>query len=123
MRIYERRQSINRLVSEALMSIAPTSTGFESLLQLLASMRSRMAFSAERDQVLFLVATRLAPQFEVMHLQALHATADLTSPAVALQYLSLQFVVASRIKSQSRASGLDLLHEAFRLTSERKTSC
>jgi hypothetical protein len=27
-----------------------------------------VAFSAERDQVLFLIATRLAPQFEVMHL-------------------------------------------------------
>ena len=123
MRIYGRRQSINRLVSEALMSIAPTSTSFESLLQLLASMRSRMAFSAERDQVLFLVATRLAPQFEVMHLQALHATADLATPAVALENLPMQFVVAVRVESEPRGLGADCAHEACGLTSDRNASC
>ena len=86
-------------------------------------MRSRMAFSAERDQVLFLVATRLASQFEVMHLQALHATADLAAPAVALQYLAVQFAIARRGESKSRAFAPDLLHEAFWVTSERKASC
>ena len=82
-----------------------------------------MAFGAHRDQILFLVATRPAPQFEVMHLQALHATADLAAPAVALQHLTMQFEVAVRIESKSRAFTADLLHEAFRLTSERKASC
>ena len=61
-----------------------------------------VAFGAQRDQVLFLVAARLAPQFEVMHLQVLHAAASLASPAVALQYLSLQFGIARRIESESR---------------------
>ena len=59
----------NRLASEALISIAPTSTGFESLLLPLASMRSRMTFSAQCDQVLFLVATRLVAEFEVVYLR------------------------------------------------------
>jgi hypothetical protein len=35
----------------------------------------------------------------------------------------LQFAVAGRIESESRAFAADLLHEAFRLTSERKVSC
>ena len=82
-----------------------------------------VAFGAQRDQVLFLVATRLAAEFEVVYLQVLHAPADLASPAVALQHLPMQFAVAVRIESESRAFAADLLHEAFRLTSERKASC
>ena len=42
-----------------------------------------VAFGAQRDQVLFLVATQLATVLEVMYLQLLHATADLASPSVA----------------------------------------
>jgi hypothetical protein len=45
-------------------------------------MYARVAFSAERDQILFLVVTRLAPKFLVMHLQMLHAAAGLASPAI-----------------------------------------
>ena len=71
--------------------------GFRKLPQILQSlsvnyrvafwMHARVAFSAKRDQVLFHVSARLAAQFDVMHVQVLHATADLASPAVALQYL------------------------------------
>jgi hypothetical protein len=50
------------------------------------SMLQFVAFSAHCDQVLFLVSTRLAAESEVMHLQVLHAPADLAAPAVALQY-------------------------------------
>jgi hypothetical protein len=82
-----------------------------------------VAFSAQRDQILFLISARLAAKFKVVYLQMLHATADLASPAVALQYLPMQFEVAVRIESKSRAFTADLLHEAFRLTSERKASC
>ena len=57
-----------------------------------------------------------------MHLQVLHATANLAPPAVALQHLSMQFAVAIRIQSESRAFAADL-HEAFRLTSEINASC
>jgi hypothetical protein len=85
-------------------------------------MRPRVAFSAQRDQVLFLVATRLAAEFEVVNLQILHAPADLASPAVALQYLPMQFAIARRSESKSRAFAPDLLHEAFWVTSERKAS-
>jgi hypothetical protein len=35
----------------------------------------------------------------------------------------MQFAVGVRIESESRAFAADLLHEAFRLTSERKASC
>jgi hypothetical protein len=87
------------------------------------SMRLFVALSAKRDQVLFLVATRLAPQFEVMDLQVLQTTASLASPAVALQHLPMQFAVALRIEPKSRTFGADGLHEAFRLTSDRKISC
>ena len=76
------------------------------------SMHLFVALSAQGDQILFLITTRLAPQFEVMHLQILHAPADLTSPAVALQHLPVQFAIALRIKPHRRALGWDLLHEA-----------
>ena len=51
-----------------------------------------------------------------MHLQALHASASLASPAVALQYLAMQLAMAVRIEPKSRASSADLLHETFWLT-------
>ena len=82
-----------------------------------------VAFSAQCDQVLFLVATRLAAEFKVVHLQMLHAAASLASPAVAFQHLPMQFAVARRIESQSRVFGWDLLHEACPATSDRKASC
>jgi hypothetical protein len=58
-----------------------------------------VAFGAQRDQVRFLVATRLAAEFEVVHLQVLHAAAELASPAVAFQHQAVQ------LESASRASG------------------
>ena len=53
-------------------------------------MHTCVAFRAQGDQILFLVATGLATKFEVMYLQVLHATAVLASPAVALQHLPMQ---------------------------------
>jgi hypothetical protein len=43
-----------------------------------------MAFGTQRDQVLFLVATRLAAEFDVAYQLVLHAAAELASPAVTL---------------------------------------
>ena len=78
-----------------------------------------VAFGAQSDQILFHIATRVAAEFEVMHLQLLHASADLASPSVALQHLAMQLAVALRIESESRVLGWDLaLHEAFWLTSD-----
>jgi hypothetical protein len=82
-----------------------------------------VAFGAQGDQVLLRVTTRVTAEFEMVYLQVLHATAELASPAVALQYLSMQFAVALRIEPKSGAFGADGLHEACRLTSERKASC
>jgi|SRR5271165_5746982 len=64
-------------------------------------MRLFVTFGAQRDQVLFHIATRLAAEFEVVYLWVLHATASLASPAVALQHLPMQFAVAVRIESES----------------------
>ncbi len=47
-------------------------------------MHARVAFSAQRNQVLFLITTRVAAKFEVVYPQILHAAAKLTPPTVAL---------------------------------------
>jgi hypothetical protein len=86
-------------------------------------MRLFVAFSAQCDQVLFYVATRMAPEFEVVYLQLLHTTARLATPAVTLQYLSMQFAVTHRGESESWALTANLFHDAFRLSSERKACC
>ena len=78
-----------------------------------------VASSAQLDQVLFLVATCLAAEFEVMYLQVLHAPAELAPPAVSLQYLAVQLSIALRIKPDSWALAADRsLHDACRLTSD-----
>jgi hypothetical protein len=71
-----------------------------------------VAFSAERDQVLFDIASRLAAKLEVVYLQVLHATADLATPAVAFQHLAMQFAIARRVEPESRAFGWDFLQGA-----------
>ncbi|MGA2369875.1 MAG: hypothetical protein ABSG11_04350 [Candidatus Korobacteraceae bacterium] len=48
-----------------------------------------MALRAECDQVLFLIAARLATEFEVVDLQVLHAAAGLAPPVVPLQHLPM----------------------------------
>ena len=87
------------------------------------SMHLFVALGAQRDQILFDIASRMAAEFEVMHLQILHATAELAPPAVALQHLAMQVSIARRIESQSRVLGWDLLHEACPATSDRNASC
>ena len=81
-----------------------------------------VAFHAKRDQGLLRVATRVAAEFEMVHLQILHTPAGLAAPTVALQHLPVQISIARRIESQSRVFGWDLLHEACPATSERKAS-
>ena len=51
------------------MQSGPAAVGF--------SVHLFVAFSAQRDQVVFLITAGLAAEFEVMYLQVLHATADL----------------------------------------------
>ena len=97
------------------MQSGPAAVGF--------SVHLFVAFSAQRDQVVFLIAAGLAAEFEVVHLQVLHATADLAAPAVALQYLSMQVMIARRIEPESRVLGWDPLHEACPATSDRNASC
>jgi len=77
----------------------------------------RMAFITQRNQILFHIATQMAAEFEVVHLQMLHATASLARRAIAIQHLPMQFAVAVRINPESRAFAADLLHEPLRLSS------
>jgi hypothetical protein len=52
-------------------------------------MDMRVTFRTNSDQVLFLIATRLAAESLVVHLETLPSTTDLASPAVASQHLSV----------------------------------
>lgn len=87
------------------------------------SMHVRVAVGAQRGQIVFLIAPRLATEFEVVYVEVLHAAAELASPTVALQYLLVQFAVAIRVESEWWVLGTDLpAHEIFWLTSDRKAS-
>jgi hypothetical protein len=54
--------------------------------RLLSSVAIFMTVHAKRDQVLYHVATELAPRFHMMDLQILHRTALLTPPTISLQH-------------------------------------
>jgi len=82
-----------------------------------------VAPSAQCDEVLFNVPTRMAPEREVVYLQVLHAPTQLASPVIALENLSVEFAIALHIQSESRVLGGDLVHEASRLMSDRKAFC
>jgi hypothetical protein len=81
-----------------------------------ASLRNRCSPSPEYP-------TRLAAELEVVHLQVLHAPADLTSPTVSLQHLAMQVSITWRVESDSPALNGDGFHEACPATSDRKASC
>jgi hypothetical protein len=49
----------------------------------------------------------------MMYLKVQHAAADLASPAVALQYQTMQCTVGLRVKSESWAFDVVLLHDTF----------
>ena len=68
-------------------------------------MQLSVALSAQRNQVLFHVTTRLASEGDVVYLQLLHAAAPLTSPAIALHYLPMQFTIVFGLQSESRGLG------------------
>ena len=86
------------------------------------SVRALVARCAQCNQIAFFVTARLTPQFEMVHLQVLHATAILAAPSVALQYQSMQFAVALRVKSVTMGFGPDLLHRFFPMICDRKLS-
>jgi len=66
-------------------------------------MRACMAFSAQRNQVVFRITTGVAAKLEVVHLQVLHATAYLAAPSVAFQHLPIQFAIGVGIESYTLA--------------------
>jgi len=44
---------------------------------------------AERDQIRFIIVSRMTSKLEVMDFERLHGAASLASPTVALQYLAM----------------------------------
>ncbi len=86
-------------------------------------MEARVTFCAQCDQIVFLVAARLAPKDLVVHLQVSHATAALASPAIAFQRLTMELTIALHIEPESRAFAAGLFHDVFPVTSERKIFC
>jgi hypothetical protein len=72
-----------------------------------------VADSAECDQVLLYVTSRMAPIPEVMDVQVLHAAAGLASPLIPVEDLPVEYQVTLRVKLDSRACGSGFLHEAF----------
>ena len=76
-------------------------------------MRLFVTFGAQSDQILFLITTRSTSEFEMVHLEVLHATAHLASPTVALQHLAMQFAIPSCIQSEPWALASNCFHEAF----------
>ena len=48
-----------------------------------------VALSTQCNQILFLIAARVATKLDMVDLEVLHATAELAAPAVALQHLPM----------------------------------
>jgi hypothetical protein len=64
-------------------------------------MRSGVARTAKRDQVLLRIVTRTAAKFLVVNLEIRHRAARLTTPAVAMQDLLPQALVRQGIQPQA----------------------
>jgi len=82
-----------------------------------------VAVSTQCNQILFLIAARVATELDMVDLEVLHTAAELASPAVALQHMPIQFAIVRRIKPESWALEADGVHEAFCLSPDRKVSC
>lgn len=59
-------------------------------------MRESVTTLAQRNQVLFGIASAMTAKFQVMNLEALPAAAVLTLPVVALEDLPLQTCISCR---------------------------
>jgi hypothetical protein len=86
------------------------------------AMQFFMAAGAQGDQIRVLVVALLTPQLFVMDLKVPSSTANLTSPAIALQHLFSQLVVWLGIEPQAWPLGSNPGQEAFSVTSCRKAS-
>ena len=79
-------------------------------------MCSRMAVRTPGNQILFCIGSRMTSELDVMYVQLFHAAANLASPGVAFQHLPMQFAIAGRIHSESRALAADPLSIPFSIT-------
>ena len=87
------------------------------------SMHLFVALSAQGNQILFLITTRVASKFEVVYLQILHAAAKLATPAVALQDFTTELTVRFRVQLQAWPFGSNSSQGATRTHSMNSFLC
>jgi len=110
-----------RIISDIAESIripAVDSAPFSALLGhstfvILTVMHSRVACSAQRDQVLLGVFPRMTAEFLVVHLKIRHRATGLTSPAVAMQDLLVQTFIRQGVQPQANGFGANHSQDAF----------
>ena len=64
-------------------------------------MNCMMARHTEGDQIFGRIITESTPWLNVVHLKALHAPAQLTTPAVSIEDLAAELAISLGIKPQS----------------------
>jgi len=57
-------------------------------------MSSLVTDPAERDQICFVIMSRLTTKLQMMHLKIVHRSTDLATPAISLKNLEMKFAVA-----------------------------
>jgi hypothetical protein len=64
-----------------------------------------MAIKTQRDEILFLILTRVATKLLVVNFKVPHRAAQLATPAIAPQYLLAELPVAFLLKPNRRLFG------------------
>jgi len=77
----------------------------------LEAMHSGVAYRAQRDQVFFCVASRMAAELSVVHLKVRHRAARLTPPEAVLSVITYGGLLYGAAKSQHRVVALERLRE------------
>jgi|SRR5712692_3102842 len=82
-----------------------------------------MTVGTKRYKVLFRVIPGLTAKLFVMNLKALHAAADLTSPAISTQHLPSQLFVQLGIETQARVLSWNPVQDAFSICATNACLC
>ena len=78
-------------------------------------MYSNVTGHTKRNQIVFRIVARLAPEFLVVNLEVRHGSAGLASPGITTQHLLPQFLVRFCCESDARLFRNNSIHEAFSL--------
>ncbi len=74
-----------------------------------------MATGTQNHNIFFSVMSAVTPKFFVMDLELLHASAVLTSPIIALEHLSAEFLILERVELDPRVFRADRAFTHFDL--------